>query len=41
MQLSTHNDYRAHKAVDGRYSRLDATGGECAISGNNRTTAEW
>ena len=40
-QLSTHNAYIANKAVDGRYTRLDATGGQCAISRNNRKTAEW
>ena len=31
----------AEKAVDGLYTRLDAAGNQCTISGNNKDIAEW
>nr|XP_022306974.1 multiple epidermal growth factor-like domains protein 10 isoform X1 [Crassostrea virginica] len=40
-QRSTYLNYWANRAVDGRYTRLDVAGGQCAISGNNKDTAEW
>ena len=38
---SPYNTWGAEKAVDGRYTELDETGGQCTISRNNRNTAEW
>lgn len=40
-QSSTYLGYGANKAVDGSYTKLYATGGQCSISGNNKDTAEW
>lgn len=34
-------DWRATKAVDGRYNNRSAAGGQCVISENNRKTATW
>lgn len=34
-------DWRATKAVDGRYNDRSAAGGQCVISENERKTAPW
>lgn len=34
-------DWKAKKAVDGRYNDRSAAGGECVISDNSRKTATW
>lgn len=34
-------DWRATKAVDGRYNDRSAAGGQCVISENERKTATW
>ena len=33
--------YTADLAVDGKYTNLDWTGGQCALSYLEQTTAEW
>lgn len=33
--------YGVEKAVDGRYSKSSEDSGQCAISENHRSTAEW
>lgn len=34
-------DWKAGKAVDGRYKNRSAAGGQCVISENSRKTATW
>lgn len=34
-------NWRANKAVDGRYNDRSAAGGQCVISENERKTATW
>ena len=31
----------AYRAVDGLYTRLDAMGNQCTVSGKSNSTAEW